>query len=247
MKSSSSIRDQVYDFGSGQINSVHGHNCMDLQLARRTLPQGFRPNMGRYFLTDETNPRFMQDEIIPRIKALSGDENPIMMGPMYYKKNGDLDDYQCSVTGTAKPGENEMMVVQRELAEEMGFALKKNARFERIIHSYSARGGLESRVCVTFFVHASQLQPVNSGNVAPLVPFFDLPDLVTTAADGRSQQRKIQVFIFGEHKHYKWLLSQMTMKPVMFKNGSPVFYDADIKGITLFSLERVEKRFFIRP
>lgn len=245
--SSSFFRDQVYDFGSGQINSVHGQNCMDLQLTRRTLPQGYRPNMGRYFLPDETNARFMVDVVIPRIKALTNDSNPIMIGPMYYKSNGDLDDYQCSVTGTAKPGENELMVVQRELVEEMGLALKSNARFERIIHNYSPRGGLESRACVTLFVHASQLRPVDASCIAPLVPFFDQEDLVLTAADGRAQQRKIQVFIFGEHKNYKWLLSQPTMKPVSLKTGTPEFYDKDIKGVTLFSLERMEKRFFVRP
>jgi hypothetical protein len=246
MNSSSFFRDQVYDFGSGQINSVHGQDCMDLQLTRRTLPQGYRPNMGRYYLTDETNARFMVDVIIPRIKALSNVSNPIMIGPMYYE-NDQPHDYQCSVTGTAKPGENEMMVVQRELAEEMGLVLRKNARFERIVHSYSPRGGLESRACVTFFVHASQVLPVDNTSIAPLVPFFDQEDLVLTAADGRAQQRKIQVFIFGEHKNYKWLLSQPTMKPVSLKTGTPEFYDKDIKGITLFSLERMEKRFFMRP
>jgi hypothetical protein len=248
MKSSPSIRDQVYDFGSGQISSIHGQNCMEIQLARRTLPPGYRPSMSRYYIPDETNRRFMQDIIIPRIKALSNDLNPILMGPMYYK-NGDISDYQCSVTGTAKAGENEMQVVQREMAEEMGFVLKSTAKFERIIHHYSPRGGLETRACVTFFVHASQLCPVDSSNILPIVPFFDMDDLVITAPDGRPEQRKVQIFIFGEHKHFKWLISQQTMKPVKpmeTEDAPPLFYDEDILGLTLFSLERMEKKFFLR-
>jgi hypothetical protein len=247
MKTSNSIRDQVYDFGSGQISSIREQNCMELQLTRHILQPGYSPNMSRYHLPDETNQRFMPDVVIPRIKALSNDSNPILMGPMYYKKNGGISDYQCSVTGTAKAGENEMQVVQREMAEEIGFVLKSNAKFERIIHHYSPRGGLETRACVTFFVHATQLCPVDSSKIQPLVPFFDKPDLVMTAPDGRAQQRKIQVFIFGEHKNFKWLLSQKTMKPVKNSAGSvPIFYDEDILGITLFSLERMEKVFFLR-
>lgn len=249
MKSSSSIRDQVYEFGSGQISSIYGQNCMEIQLVRRTLPPGYKPNMSRYYIPDETNRRFMQDVVIPRVKVLSNDSNPILMGPMYYKKNGDISDYQCSVTGTAKDGENEMQVVQREMAEEIGFVLKSNAKFERIIHHYSSRDGLETRACITFFVHASQLCPVDSSKILPIVPFFDMDDLVITAPDGRVEQRKIQIFIFGEHKHFKWLISQKTMKPVkpMENEDAPqLFYDEDILGLTLFSLERMEKRFFLR-
>jgi ADP-ribose pyrophosphatase YjhB (NUDIX family) len=245
MKSSSSIRDQVFDFGSGQVSSIHGQNCMELQLTRRTLPRGFKSSMSSYYLSDETNQRFMVDVVIPRIKALSNDSNPLLLGPLYYRK-GEIYDYQCSVTGTAKAGENEMQAMQREMAEEMGLAFKQGAKFERVVHSFSARGGLESRACVTFFVHASQLCPVDSTKIEPLVPFFNIPDLVLTADDGRKQQRKIQVFIFGEYKNFKWLLSQQTMKPVKVTETQTKFYDADILGLTLFSLEHMAKRFFMR-
>ena len=245
--SSSRYHPHVFKFVNGSVYTDNGQDFIKVSSSLHCVDNTL--SISRYYISNDGMSNFME-ELVPLIAQNSGLTNPSLIGPTYFKKNGDICNYQCSVTGTAKLGETEIMTLQRELAEEIGFVVKSSAlsSLVSIPHTMTVKGGTEVRECITFLINVADIEPVTHLNVSDCIPFFNVPDFVGTSANGVPLQKKIQAFIYGNNPSCMRVLGMHTAKPVKFATDdvvreNPIFYDADIKGLTIFSLNKMSRRF----
>jgi hypothetical protein len=228
------------DNGQDFINIESKFECADI---------GTR--MSDYYVGKDGVTKFIQ-ELVPLIARNSGLTDPTLIGPTYYNGAGKIVDYQCSVTGTAKSGETEIMTLQRELAEEIGFVVKSSAisSLVPITHTQTVKRGTAVRECVTFIINVADIEPATRLNVRECIPFLNVPDFVSKASDGKPLEKKIQAFLYGDYATCKRMMNMRIIKPVKYdtsdkSRSNPIYYDADIKGLTLFTLNKMCRRFGI--
>lgn len=247
--SSSSFRNQpqTYKFVTGSVFTDNGQDFINVMSSFECADNG--TSMSNYYVRKDSVTNFMK-ELVPLIAKTSGLTNPTLIGPTYYDNKGKIVDYQCSVTGTAKSGETEIMTLQRELAEEIGFVVKSSAisSLVPITHTQTAKDGTQLRECVTFIINVADIEPATRLNVHDCIPFFNEPDFIGTTSDGKSLQKKIQAFLYGDYTSCVRVMSMRTIKPVKYDSSDvgrakPIYYDADIKGLTLFNLNKMSRRF----
>jgi hypothetical protein len=238
---------QTYKFETKSVFTDNGQDFINIESKFECAD--VRTRMSDYYVGKDGVGKFI-DELVPLIAQTSGLTDPTLIGPTYYKPDGAICDYQCSVTGTAKAGETEIMTLQRELAEEIGFVVKSSAisSLMQITHTQTVKRGTAVRECVTFIINVADIEPATALNVRECIPFLNLPDFVGVASDGKPLEKKIQAFLYGDYGTCKRMMNMRTIKPVKYKKDdvartNPIFYDADIKGLTIFTLEKIKRRF----
>lgn len=245
---SSSLRNQpqTYKFVPGSVFTDNGQDFINVTSSFESADN--KTLMSSYYVRKDGVKNFM-DELVPIIMNESRLSNPTLIGPTYFDKDGKISDYQCSVTGTAKSGETEIMALQRELAEEIGFIVKSSAigSLTPIMHTNTKKNGMVQE-CATFMINVADIEPATCMNVRECNSFFNLKDLDATTADGKPLEKKIQAFLFGDYSSCIRTISMHTIKPVMYaesdvEHKTPLYYDDDIKGITVFNLNKISRRF----
>ena len=179
------------------------------------------------------------DKVIRKIKIMAKSSEPCLLGPVYYNKDNIPTDFQCNFTETGKPDENFFGIANRGMIEESGLCFKSNAKFAICAHSITRKKSFQD--CVSYIVHASQLEPVSPELCDVEQTYFNQPDYVGRKNDLK-HVHKSQVFVYGTQKELDTLVKSITMKPVKTSaTNSVVFYDDDIRGLTTFSIRRLNR------
>lgn len=190
------------------------------------------------FIIGSDNQENFFDEIIKKIKTLAKNSEPYLLGPVYYDKENKPTDFQCNFTETGKIDEDFFDIANRGMIEEAGLCFKKNAKFTIRSHSITRRTSFQD--CVTYLVHASQLEEIKPESCDVAQTFFNQPDFIGEKND-MDYLQKSQVFVYGTHAELDSLVNRISMKPVKKVGNSTVLYDDDIRGLTTFSIKRLNR------
>ena len=192
------------------------------------------------FVIGADNEEGFFDEVIKKIKTLAKSSEPYLLGPVYYNKDNKPDDFQCNFTETGKTDEGFFNIANRGLIEEAGLSFKSKAKFVTRHHCITRKKSFQD--CVTYLVHASQLEPVKPEICDVVQTFFNEEDYVGQKND-LNHLHKAQIFVYGTQQELDSLVQKITMKPVKKDkdNDNIVFYDDEIRGLTTFSIKRLNR------
>jgi hypothetical protein len=168
-----------------------------------------------------------------------------LLGPAYMN-DGVINEFQPTVTGTAKPDETPEQAIMRELAEEMGLEFKPGVNVSSLI--VNANTSVEDKVVdtvfhkyrthhiTTFIVNVRQLQCLSLPTLRRFRDVYNKTDYSRITDDGKIHLNKVQLYIFGGSQSIAGLAAQGIVKPIKVDG---TFYDTRIEGWAISPLNAV--------
>jgi hypothetical protein len=190
------------------------------------------------FIIGADNDELFIDNIIKKIKQLSKNSEPFLLGPVYYDDKNIPTDFQSGFTETGKDNESFYSIANRGLIEEAGLCFKKEATYTKIKHSITRRYSYQD--CETYLIHSSQLEPVKSELCDDYIDYFNSTDYIGNYNE-LTHKTKAQIFVYGTKEELDLLVKKINLKPVKQFNEKICFYDDDIRGLTIFSIKRLNR------
>ena len=198
-----------------------------------------RVKMSSFVIGSDNDESFF-DQIIKKIKTLAKNSEPYLLGPVYYNKQNKPTDFQCNFTETGKTDEDFFDIANRGMIEEAGLCFKKNDKFTIRYFSHSITRKTSFQDCVTYLIHASQLESVKPELCDVAQTFFNKTDYVGER-NGMRHLHKSQVFVYGTPAELDLLIKSIKIKPVKKVEDDTIFYDDDIRGLATFSIKRLNR------